>query len=59
MALKVLRGIEIDITESGHCNIMTEESTNARKFNNLLFSYVGWTRKMIVCEEYIGPMSVT
>ena len=59
MAVKVLRGIASDITESGCYRIMADESTDASNIEQLVICICWMDKKMTVRVEYIGLMPVT
>ena len=50
MALKVLRGIESDIVESGYYSIMADESTDASNIEQFVICIHWMDREMKVCE---------
>ena len=58
MALKVLRGTESDIAESGYYTSMADESTDVSNIEHLVICICWVDKEMIVCEEYIGLMPV-
>ena len=56
MALKVLRGIASDIDESGYCNIMADESTDASNIQQLVIC-ICWMDKEIMQGIYWSDAS--
>ena len=54
MALKVLRAIASDISESGYMSIKADESTDVSNIEQLVICIRWVDKEMTVCEEYIG-----
>ena len=56
MALKLLRAVASDITESGYYSVMADESSEASNIELLVICICWEDKEMEVCEEYIGLM---
>ena len=59
MAPKVLRSIASDITESGYCSTMADESTDVSNIEQLVICMLWMDKEITVCEEYIDLKPVT